>query len=106
MHAGHLCEFAHRRELASTLDRIARLATANEGPRVTAPVSRSAVRRCRSELTTVVERLVDHDPVGVQGVARIRKLLADGAGPLYGRSSPDRLRRELLMALEGLDLLA
>jgi hypothetical protein len=106
VHAGHLCESTQRREVARTLARISRIAEVPRASRTKAPVSRNAVRRCSAELTTVVERLAAREPVSVQGVARIRTLLADGTGPLYGASSPGRLRRELLASLEALDALA
>ncbi len=106
VHAGHLCEPTQRRVIGHSLARIALLATAPQGGRVMTPLSRTAVCRCHAELQAVVERLAACEPVGVQGIARIRTLLSDGAGPLYGASSPDRLRRDLLAALEGLDAVA
>ncbi len=106
MHAGHLCALTQRRELARTLARLSFIATVAHGSRTKAPVSRDAIRRCSAELTAVVERLAASDPVGLEGVARVRRLLADGTGPLYGKSSPGWLRRELLTALEALDAVA
>ena len=39
----------------------------------------------------------------MQGVARIRTLLADGTGPLYRSAAPEQLRNELTAVLAALD---
>lgn len=106
VHACHLCEPTQRLALAHTLARIARLATAPPTTRFKTPISRAAVRRCDTELQAVVERLAASRPVGVRGVARLRLLLSDGTGSLYGSSSPGRLRHDLVAALESLDAVA
>ncbi len=61
------------------------------------------MQRARDELSAVVGRLGATGPVGVQGVARIRELLADGTGPLYQPAHPEQLRHELVAALDALD---
>lgn len=102
IHAGHLCEPEQRELLARSLRRVAASPDAPVGQRPRAPVSRTAVRRAGRELAAVVDRLAA-GPVDVRGVARIRNLLADGAGPLYRESSPGRLRNELRAALAALE---
>jgi hypothetical protein len=102
VHAGRLCNPAERRVLARTLTRIAE-ASAAPGGRLKAPVCRPAVHRSRPELTAVADRLVAAGPVDVRGVARVRRLLADGTGPLYRSGPPDQLRGELAAALTALD---
>ncbi len=106
LHAGHLCGPVQRRLLARSLTRIAAAAEAPTGRRVKAPVCRQAVLRTRAELSAVVDRLVADGPIDVQGVARLRNLLADGTGPLYRDSPPEHLRAELLAALAALDSFA
>ena len=107
---GFLSEIAmditERHVMADTFAQIAFLANAPHPPRVRTPISRAAVRSCDAELQAVVARLAAADPVGVRGVARLRSLLSDGTGPLYGGSSPGRLRRDLRAALEALDAVA
>jgi hypothetical protein len=88
--------------LARSLSRVAAAADAPTSPRLAVPVCRPAVHRARADLQAVVERLGD-GPVDVRGVARIRVLVADGTGPLYQESTPDRLREELRAALATLD---
>jgi hypothetical protein len=54
----------------------------------------------------VVGRLTATGPVEVQGVARIRTLLADGTGPLYHSAPAEELRNELAAVLTALNPLA
>jgi hypothetical protein len=102
LHAAHVYQPAQRRILARSLTRIVD-ASASPPSRAATPLSRMAVVRARAELVAVVDRLNADGPVGVQGVARVRLLLADGCGPLYGNSRPDQLQRELRSALVALD---
>ena len=68
------------------------------------PVCRPAVLEAADDLELLAERLLDPSPVGVEGMARTRLLLTDGAGPLYWRTRRDALVRAARRALEGLDL--
>ncbi len=102
IHAGHLCGPAQRRLLACSLRRVGASPSAAEAQRRRTPVSRTAVAGACRELAAVVDRLAA-GPVDVRGVARIRNLLADGAGPLYRESPPGRLRDELRAALAALE---
>jgi hypothetical protein len=106
VHAGHLCAPHQRRTLARSLTRLAAAADTATRPRLTTPVCRPAIHRSGPEITAVVERLVATEPVSVQGVARVRRLLADGGGPLYRSATPGRLRRELLDVLRAMDCFA
>jgi hypothetical protein len=103
IHAGRLCEPAQRRVLARSLMRIVAASDAPTARRLRAPVCRPAVHRARAELAAVVDRLTATGPVDVQGVARIRTLLADGTGPLYQSAPAEQLRNELAAALTALD---
>jgi hypothetical protein len=105
LHAGQLCGQGERRSLARSLTRIAELARSPGSPRAQVPVSSPAVRRCERELRVLVERLSAPGPVGVRGVARLKRLVTDGTGPLYRPSPPGRLSHELLSALDALDAL-
>ena len=103
LHAVHLCGPSQRRLLAGSLRRIAASADAPTRSRLKAPVCGAAVRRAGTELQAVIDRLVAAGPVSVRGVARVRCLLADGTGPIYRKSAPDRLRNELRAALAVMD---
>ena len=103
LHAVHLCGPSQRRLLAGSLRRIAASADAPTRSRLKAPVCGPAVRHAGTELQAVIDRLVAAGPVSVRGVARVRCLLADGTGPIYRKSAPDRLRSELRSALALMD---
>jgi hypothetical protein len=103
VHAGRLSEPAQRRLLARSLTRIVAASEAPAGRRLATPVCRASVQRTRAQLAAVAGRLTASGPVDVQGVARVRMLLADGTGPLYQPAPPDRLRNELAAVLVALD---
>jgi hypothetical protein len=75
-----------RRVLAAALKRI--VASAGETPPGWQPSSaRAAVAELESELLALERRLVAPGPVAARGVAEVRLLVTDGAGPLHtGRS--------------------
>jgi len=64
----------------------------------------------RAQLLELAARLYDlSQPVAPRGVLLVERLLYDGAGPLYSRSAPNRLRTEVQQAraaLEGDDVSA
>jgi hypothetical protein len=91
-----------------------RLAAALEAVLVDAALPRSerspALRICRAEVAVargeilrVAERLRDPRPVHPCGVALVRRLLTDRAGPLYAASPNDELWRRLRRAAVELD---
>ena len=106
LHAVHLNGPSQRRLLAGSLRRVAASAQAPTKSRLKAPVCGPAVRQALPELQAVIDRLVAAGPVSVRGVARVRCLLADGTGPIYRKSAPDRLRNELRAALDVMDTIA
>src|SRR5712691_322994 len=58
-------------------------------PRV--PVSQVRISQLASELAELAGRLLEPEPVPVQGVAMVSLLLADGLGPLYREACRDDL---------------
>jgi hypothetical protein len=103
LHAARVYGPSQRRILARSLSRLAGSPDSHSA-RLHVPVDHEAVRRAYGELEAVADRLDGEGPVSVQGVARIRLLLADGTGPLYRAARPEQLRRELQSALRALDL--
>lgn len=94
------------RELGSRVQQIVAGARAGVAlPGTGIPVSTSLVREAEAELLELAERLLSGGPLGARGVATVRGLLCDGAGPLYGgfRDAAD-LRNALGAALEALDV--
>jgi len=93
---------AERRVLARSLGRAMRAALPSGRAWRMLPVRRDAVWGARAELEGLAARLMAAGPVNVQGVAQVRLLLADGAGPLYlGRTGRD-LQSELRAAAAAL----
>ena len=67
------------------------------------PLSRAEIRRCRTLLLRLAERVRMAGPSAVQGLAMTSRLIADSASPLYkGGSSPPLAStvRTALFALE------
>ena len=66
----------------------------------------AAIRACRAQLRAVADLLAGDTPVYAPGVARVRALLRDGAGPLYTDRCGEALEaalRAVRAALAGAD---
>jgi len=106
LHATKLVQPRVRRELAQALRRVmwmAERAPSMASTRVR--VCRPQVLDAHRELRALGDRLVANGPVSAYGVAQVRVLIADGAGPLYQRSTPDDLGARLRRALAAMDIL-
>ncbi|HEY1971374.1 MAG TPA: hypothetical protein VGH89_25695 [Pseudonocardia sp.] len=68
------------------------------------PLQRDRVRAAACELREVSDRLLAGGPVSAGGVACVRALLTDGAGPLYHGGGPDDLRCRLRAALAAMEI--
>jgi len=95
-----------RRRLARSLER---LIGAAEQPRAlfpgaVVPPRRDQVRKAKSVIREIVERLRSPGPVAARGMAMLCELLADGSGPCYARIRADALKCELLVVSEMLDV--
>jgi hypothetical protein len=102
LHAARVYRPSQCRTLARSLRRLADT-TADTSRLHRVPLNRNAIGGAQEELDAVVDRLTAARPADARGVARIRLLLSDGAGPLYGGARPERLRRELRSALEAME---
>ena len=101
LHAERLARTSERRHLAGSLKRIG-----SNPPRT--ELLRSAIGRRISpdasrDLEELADRLLVPGPVDVQGVAKIRMLLADGTGPLYRGGTARDLHAEVRDALVAVD---
>ena len=67
------------------------------------PICREHVLAAMSELLAVHDRLLAGGPVSAHGVALLRALISDGAGPLYRRHRRDDLGARLRHVLAALD---
>jgi hypothetical protein len=79
VHAQRIVRPRACRALAATLRRL----IAGRRPRGTVPVSRSRVQSAAARLNAIAARLETDGPIAARGVAALRVLLSDGAGPLY-----------------------
>ena len=67
------------------------------------PLDRASIRALRAQLLELAARLCDLSrPVAPRGVLLVDRLLHDGSGPLYSRSTPNRLRAGAAQAFAGL----
>jgi hypothetical protein len=101
LHAARLYREQQRRRLAASLREVA--AAARGARRTRAPINRESVRLALAELEALAGRLETNGPIDVRGIARVRVLLGDGAGPLYRRTAPGVVRRELASVLVACD---
>jgi hypothetical protein len=96
-----------RRRIAESFERV--LCEVDSAPSLftsRAPIARTAVRETRPALETVVERLKAPAYVSPQGVAMARRLLTDGAGPMYGQGPQESgalLRQSLGALIDAID---
>jgi len=92
--AVHLVGPASRRDLARTVRRVVAL-TSQPSWCSHVPVCYRNVRAALRELEALHERLEAPGPVSAYGIAQLRALLTDGAGPLYRGSNRDDLAERL-----------
>jgi len=83
--AWQLAHRATRERLACALDAVLHELDGAPGARAGAAVAidRHEAQVARSELIRLAQRLRDSEPVAAKGVALVRRLLCDGASPLY-----------------------
>jgi len=96
MRAHDLIGSRARDALAQAIRRLVHEATQPRQPtHFNIPVCRSKVRHSRRTLEALAERLVSGEPLDARGIAQLRLLLSDGAGPLYGHPRADDLQPAL-----------
>jgi hypothetical protein len=97
---GPATRHALARELRDVIDRARRpRARLDNGIRLCAV----EVLRSRDAIGDLADRLDGREPVEPAGVARVRLLLRDGAGPLYNESFPGGLQRAVQVAIDALE---
>jgi hypothetical protein len=83
-HVSRLASARERRGLAEALHHdVCEIHSRPTRMSATIPVDRSAVAAAVGLIDQVVQRLTGPRPVSARGVARLRLLLSDGAGPMY-----------------------
>ena len=103
LHAHGLISAKNRHKLSEEVREIVRKA---DQPRSvfdpTVPICRRKVLAVRELFEELADRLQDRDPVAPHGVANVRRLVREGAGPLYERPSEDDLQDFLEEAIGAL----
>jgi hypothetical protein len=92
--AYQLTRASHRRQLAASIEDV--LASASSRRRRSpsaAPLARDGIAAARPELAELSRALREEPVAGARGVALARRILTDGAGPLYVDSGDGALRR-------------
>lgn len=101
-HAAWLTSERQRRTFARTLAWVLRQTReVRRGPTAAAPVDRRNVAAVEDVILAIIARLQSTRPVSAMGMARLRRILIDGAGPLYagGRGDLDGRLRAVLAVL-------
>jgi hypothetical protein len=103
LHARRLLDLGARRQLARSLRRsvaLARVRPSVAGPRPPIPAH---VADYAAMVDALAERLAEQGAVSARGVAAVRVLLTDGAGPLYSSRGRGALRAAIAEALAALE---
>jgi hypothetical protein len=104
IHAERITGPRGRARVAEGLARARRDAhAAHSGFSAAIPPHASEVRAARTVLETLERRLLAPEPVTPRGVALLRVLLTDGAGPLYRPGEPGVLGSDLRAAAAALE---
>ncbi len=94
-----------RAELARAIRRLLNDANHRVRPRsFSVPICRAKVWRSRDTLQALADRLLGDGPLDARGLAQIRLLLSDGAGPLYARPRANDLEPALARAIAALEV--
>jgi hypothetical protein len=110
--SAHLSVRAHdligcptRAELARAIRRLLNDVHHRVRPRhFSVPICRAKVWRSHDTLQGLADRLLADEPLDARGLAQIRLLLSDGAGPLYARPRADDLEPALQCAIAALEM--
>ena len=103
LRAQDLGERRTRERLGRSVRRILDDARRDRPPSIArVPIQRSEVLAAAWELDRIAETLLTPGPVAASGVAQVRLLLINGAGPLYSRDAPGGLRAAATRALDAL----
>jgi hypothetical protein len=105
LRADRLTSARHRRTLAGRIEEVIRLAE-QPGPRLSAapPLAKRDVRDARAALLDLSQALRVAERVAPAGVVLARRLLSDGAGPLYVHCAEDALWHAVRAASAALEV--
>jgi hypothetical protein len=112
LRAEQLASRTQRDRLATALEHTLQMAThPADSPSASAarrfsvrvPLRVREIRDCAEDIEALARRLRDGNPIDAQGAVLTKRLLTDGASPLYYRHSPATLRHAVRSARLALD---
>jgi hypothetical protein len=105
LRASQLTSDRRRRQLARSLRRsVSEMRHPAPTRALVSIVNRHAVFEAEDAIQVTIGRLASPDPVAVKGMAKLDRILSDGASsPLYGRFEPGEFKRQLLEAKSEMD---
>ncbi|MBU8833694.1 hypothetical protein [Mycolicibacterium goodii] len=88
--AERLTSRSERKAIARTLRRAVRDAASDIYQMTSrAPLHRNNIADCRELIETIARRLHEPAPVSARGMARLRRVISDGCGPMYAMGRGD-----------------
>ena len=103
LRAYQLTRASHRRQIAASIDdAVASAAARRRRAPSAAPLARARISVARSELAELSRALREEPVASARGVALARRILVDGAGPLYVDGGDTALRAAAAEALGAL----
>jgi hypothetical protein len=100
--AAQLTGARNRNRIAAGLERVAQLSDTSCYPRFRVVPRRAVVRQNRDELIELASILRGDGPAYVRGVALLRRVVTDGAGPAYTDGNGELLAAQLRLARQRL----
>ena len=104
LRSGQLTSAKNRDRFAVALEVVVEFVDTHSQPHGMRPLSRAEIRRCRTLLLRLAERVRMAGPSDVHGLAMTARLIADSASPLYKGGSSQPLASTIRMALFALEL--
>jgi len=101
--AWQITRLPSRRRLAASIVAVVEEADHPHRGRGSIGLCTEEVHVAKTELLRLAARLIDPQPTRPRGVALVRQLLTDGAGPLYSPCGNDELWRRARAANDALD---
>jgi len=103
LRAQALVRVSTRQLLAQCVQQVLADATRPNPRRRVVPVCCQRVLDSSADFQQLIRRLLSPAPLPAAGVAQVRVLLTDGAGPLYYRGSPEDLGAKVHRAVQALE---
>ena len=102
LRAAQLRSARHRRQLAASVERLARESEFPQNPALSSavPIHREQVAVARESLVSLARLLRDSEQIGPRGIAMVQQLLTDGGSVLYRKSARGAVQLKVQRALD------